>query len=117
MTCEPKPTDSAHHEQGGAGGGGGGPLGDRDFPAAEAVYRLALIEGDPIEPDEPDPKVVEDTRTLFNNLHPGFDDAKLDLLVEFERNLEDLERRLDIALKIRAAVRRQSLRLLGGGKR
>lgn len=45
------------------------------------------------------------------------DDAKLDLLVEFERNLEDLERRLDIALKIRAAVRRQSLRLLGGGKR
>ena len=44
------------------------------------------------------------------------DDAKLDLLVEFERNLDGLEKRLDIALKIRAAVRWQSLRLLGGGK-
>ena len=50
------------------------------FPQRKAVYRLALIEGDPIEPDEPDPKVVEDTRTLFNNLHPAFDDAKLNLL-------------------------------------
>ena len=86
------------------------------FRQRKAVYRLALIEGDPIEPDEPDPKVVEDTRTLFNNLHPAFDDAKLNLLVEFERNLDGLEHRLDIALKIRAAVRRQSLRLLGGGK-
>jgi hypothetical protein len=120
LTCEPKPTDSAHHGQGGAGSGPGAPQGDRMadllFRQRKAVYRLAQIEGDPIEPDEPDPKVVEDTRTLFNNPHPAFDDAKLNLLVEFERNLDGLEHRLDIALKIRAAVRRQSLRLLGGGK-
>ena len=98
----------------GQGSGPGSPQGDRQ---RRAVHRLALIEGDPIEPDEPDPKVVEDTRTLFNNPHPAFDDAKLNLLVEFERNLDGLEKRLDIALKIRAAVRRQALRLLGGRKR
>ena len=115
MTCEAEPTDHPDQGQGGAGSGPGGPLGDR-IRQRKAVWSLAALEGDPIEPDEPDPQVLADTKALFDNLHPGFDDAKLDLLVEFERNLDGLERRLDIALKIRAAVRRQSLRLLGGGK-
>ena len=56
-------------------------------------------------------------KVLFDNPHPAFDDAKLDLLGELERNLVEFEQRLDAARKIRAAVRRQALRLLDGGKR
>ena len=59
MTCEPKPTGSAHHGQGAAGSGPGAARGDRMaslFRQRKAVYRLALIEGDLIEPDEARPQ-------------------------------------------------------------
>ena len=115
-----EPTDDPDQGQGAAEKGSGGSQGDRMvdllFRQRKAVYSLAMIEGDPIEPDEPDPKVVRDTKALFDDPREAFDDIKLDLLAELERGLAGIERRLDTALKIRAAVRRQSFRLLGGGE-
>ena len=56
MTCEAEPTDHPDQGQGWAGSGPGGPLGDRRFRQRKAVWSLAALEGDPIEPDEPDPQ-------------------------------------------------------------
>ena len=80
------------------------------------VFRIAAIEGDPIEADEPDPQVVRGVRELFNDPHPGLADLLLGLLEDLEHHFDRIERRQDRALKILVVRRRAAFTVIDGGR-
>ena len=80
------------------------------------VFRIAAIEGDPIEADEPDPQAVRGIRALFDDPHPGLADLQLGPVEDLERHLDGVERRQARAFKILVARRRAAFRLMPGDK-